>query len=332
MNRTRLARPAAWAAVGYLLVLGVLYWMESSFAELHWVLTTIAWAPQYPWLLGALLLGAFSIAARSRTALVASAMAALFAAGVLMGPAFSLGPTGGSGAVVRLLTLNAGDGRAGPAGLRDLLREARPDVVCLQEAATLLAAGGDESTLEVDGEEFHVVRDRELAILSRLPISRREVHSLGFGTGRSVLEVRVQSGERELTVLATHFFRGRARGDAGTVSRALADLTRSGQIHSLQTERLLEIASQTSEPHAIAGDLNLPPRGRLYRRLTAEHTDAFRAAGRGYGYSFPGSLPMVRIDYVLPGRGLTVRRCRTLSTAGSDHRAVLAELALSDSE
>jgi vancomycin resistance protein VanJ len=180
----------------------------------------------------------------------------------------------------------------------------------------------------VDGEEFLVVRDRELAILSRLPILRREVHSLGFGTGRSVLAVRVATAERELTVLATHFFRGRARGDAGTVSRALADLTRSGKIHSLQTERLLEIASQAPEPHAIAGDLNLPPRGRLYRRLTADHTDAFRASGWGYGYSFPGSLPMVRIDYVLAGRGVTARRCRTLSTAGSDHRAVLAELAL----
>jgi vancomycin resistance protein VanJ len=314
--------------VSYVLLLGALYWMESAFAELHWVLTTIAWAPQYPWLLGALFLGVLSIAARARAAIVASTVAALFAAGVLMGPAFSLHPAAGNGAVVRLLTLNAGTGRTGPAGLRKLLREARPDVVCLQEAATLLAASGNGSTIEVDGEEFLVVRDRELAILSRLPILRREVHALGFGTGRSVLEVRVQAGEQELTVLATHFFRGRARGDAGTVSRALADLTRSGQIHSLQTERLLEIAAQAPEPHAIAGDLNLPPRGRLYRRLTTDHTDAFRAAGRGYGYSFPGSLPMVRIDYVLPGRGVTARRCRTLSTAGSDHRAVLAELAL----
>jgi len=78
----------------------------------------------------------------------------------------------------------------------------------------------------------------------------------------------------------------------------------------------------------IAGDLNLPPRGRLYRRLTEDYVDAFRAAGVGYGYSFPATLPMLRIDYLLAGRGLRVRRSRTLATAGSDHRAVLADFAI----
>jgi vancomycin resistance protein VanJ len=325
---SRFARLLTRAAFGYLTLLPALFLVESRFAEHHWILTTVAWAPQYPWLLGALLLTGLSGAARARKALVASLAAALFAALVLMGPALSLHRDSGEGPSVRVLTLNAGTGRTSSADLVELLRRATPDIVCLQEAGLALAGLSDGAALPVDGVEFTLVQDRGTAILTRLPLVAWEVHPLGFDTGRSVIEARVRTGEGEFTVLATHFFRGRIQSGAGRIGRALADLTRSGEIHAKQIERLLEIAGAAPEPQVIAGDLNLPPRGRLYRRLTTHHADAFRVAGMGYGYSFPASLPMLRIDYVLAGPGVRVRRCGVLSTAGSDHRAVLAEVTL----
>jgi endonuclease/exonuclease/phosphatase (EEP) superfamily protein YafD len=173
---------------------------------------------------------------------------------------------------------------------------------------------------------FQVVADGELAIFSRHPIVDWEVQRLGSGTGRSVLIARIRVHERELTVLNTHFFRGRIDPQSGVLARALADIQRAGEIHRLQTDRLVEIAGSFAGPRALTGDFNLPPRGGLYRRLTAEHVDTFAVAGRGFGYTFPAALPLVRIDYILASPELGARSCRALRVAGSDHRAVLAEV------
>lgn len=92
-------------------------------------------------------------------------------------------------------------------------------------------------------------------------------------------------------------------------------------------------------PVILGGDLNAPEHSQLYGLLAAHLVNAHRAAGSGFGFSYPAAglrllgvvpvFPVVRIDHVFSSRELVALRAETLQDAGgSDHRPVLAVLAL----
>ena len=60
--------------------------------------------------------------------------------------------------------------------------------------------------------------------------------------------------------------------------------------------------------------------------------DAFASAGRGYGYTYGHTLrpafSFLRIDHVLVGPEFEVRDCFVGGDEGSDHRPVIADIAL----
>jgi endonuclease/exonuclease/phosphatase (EEP) superfamily protein YafD len=78
----------------------------------------------------------------------------------------------------------------------------------------------------------------------------------------------------------------------------------------------------------VAGDFNNPPRGVLYRRMSVQLSDSFRAAGGGFGYTFRSDFPAMRIDYIWCAPGVRVVRCRTVRSRASDHLPVIADIRL----
>ena len=75
------------------------------------------------------------------------------------------------------------------------------------------------------------------------------------------------------------------------------------------------------------------------RHLRTALDDAFAAVGRGLGHTFPQPISihglvipssMLRIDYVYFKGSLTPIGAQPLPLPGSDHRALLAELAVTD--
>ena len=73
----------------------------------------------------------------------------------------------------------------------------------------------------------------------------------------------------------------------------------------------------------------------LYGRLRQHLHDAHREAGWGFGYSYPAGTrgwlplwPLVRIDYVFHDGAWAAPAAWTKVVAGSDHRAVVADLVL----
>jgi vancomycin resistance protein VanJ len=103
-------------------------------------------------------------------------------------------------------------------------------------------------------------------------------------------------------------------------------------------EELATVFERETLPFIVAGDLNTPEHGTVYRQFSSRLRDAHAAAGVGWGYTFPadarkdGLLARVfgawlRLDYVFAGRGFTPVECRVASDERSQHRAVLARLA-----
>jgi endonuclease/exonuclease/phosphatase (EEP) superfamily protein YafD len=106
-----------------------------------------------------------------------------------------------------------------------------------------------------------------------------------------------------------------------------------------------------TQPFLVAGDFNTPDHGYIYHLFADEMTDAFDAAGSGWGLTFPantrsrfdslsrlffddgkdgrsGSVvsvgPWLRIDYFFAGRGWKPVQCRPEPGTKSQHKAVFA--------
>jgi len=84
-------------------------------------------------------------------------------------------------------------------------------------------------------------------------------------------------------------------------------------------------------PNVPVGDFNATLDHRELRRvLDRGYTDAADATGDGLRPTFPAvrSLPPITIDHVLVPDTIGVRRVRSYAVEGSDHRALIVELAL----
>ncbi len=94
---------------------------------------------------------------------------------------------------------------------------------------------------------------------------------------------------------------------------------------------------RTALPVLIVGDFNTPPVSQLYREVWPDFTNAFNAAGFGFGYTAPSirrrrwfdDVPWLRIDHILTDDHWSVLCCRIGHGRGSDHRLIWADVALS---
>lgn len=92
------------------------------------------------------------------------------------------------------------------------------------------------------------------------------------------------------------------------------------------------IAAETG-PVLVLCDCNMSDQSDPYRALDALLDDAFRAAGRGFGLTFPYGRaflpPLVRIDYIWISADFMALDAHPANGSGtSDHRPIMADLAL----
>jgi endonuclease/exonuclease/phosphatase (EEP) superfamily protein YafD len=74
-------------------------------------------------------------------------------------------------------------------------------------------------------------------------------------------------------------------------------------------------------PIVFAGDMNAPPDDETFAGCN-EWTDAFEAAGVGFGATATSDFPIVRVDSIWVSKEFDVLECRAVSTETSDHRMV----------
>jgi len=96
--------------------------------------------------------------------------------------------------------------------------------------------------------------------------------------------------------------------------------------------RTLPAATPRGAARILAGDFNATlDHAGLRRVLDRGYEDAADSVGRGLRATWPANRrfpPPVTIDHVLADERCGVRSVRVIGVAGSDHRAVLAELEL----
>jgi endonuclease/exonuclease/phosphatase (EEP) superfamily protein YafD len=231
-----------------------------------------------------------------------------------------VGGSADAGVGVRVASANLRYGRADAAAVVRLAQCA--DILAVQELtpgkAEQITAAGIEEILP-----HRSLRAREgpagVGIWSRYPLTPGEDYD-EFWLGLITARVNVPGAPTQTTVVTTHMsapWPEPIRGWRDDLARLRVLLT--------------EIGASADGPVILAGDLNATPDVLEFRRLLRDgYRDAAEQAGAGLTRTHPADIvipPAFAVDHVLL-RGATAMSVRTAPIAGSDHRALLAEVTL----
>ncbi|MBR0645310.1 endonuclease/exonuclease/phosphatase family protein [Plastoroseomonas hellenica] len=247
----------------------------------------------------------------------------------------------GSDRTLRILTYNVHgcrgtDGRLAPGRIIDVIREARPDVIALQELDAGRARSGHldqaQAIAEALGMAFHfhpalqhVEEQYGDAILSRLPLRLVKAGPLPAPHNRPLLEPRgavwaaIRFGDVELQVINTHL--------------GLLPQERVMQAEALLGLGWLQHPECRGRPAVLLGDFNAWPRSRAYELMASHLRDAQRSLpGHRPRATFPSRWPMLRIDHVFISGDVVVRAVEVPRGRGerlaSDHLPLVVDLVI----
>jgi endonuclease/exonuclease/phosphatase (EEP) superfamily protein YafD len=291
-----------------------------------WVATLLLYGPRWPLAvpLGVLLPAAAVFRRRLLGLLGPVLLVAVFFLMGLCLPWASLGGAGPRGQAVRVLTCNVHRSELDPVALGALVVETGPDVVALQGWSS-----GYEPVVFADGE-WYVRRDDQLCLASRFPILGGELlDDPAFTAGDyAIARYRLDAPGGALDFVSLHLASPRDGLDEVLESHGarVGRLEANSALRRRQSERAARWLDACPGPLLIAGDFNTPPESRTYRECWSRYTNAFSAAGFGFGPTFFTRRTAVRIDHILAGPGWHCRRCWIGPPVGSPHRPVLADL------
>ncbi len=220
------------------------------------------------------------------------------------------------GVPLRLMTLNLRYGAATD-GAVSLVRQLRPDVLSLQEvtpeALDQLEAAGIDKWLP-----YHAVRPRPgvagTALYGTEPF--RHARTVDSRTRFDMARAETSHKGLKLDLVAAH--------PSPPVPGPPTEDWR------LDTDRLPRPTSGDGTATILAGDFNATLDHSPLRHLIARgYVDAADAVGKGLTPTWQeGWVLPVTIDHVLVESGVGVRAVRVYDAAGTDHRAVVADLTL----
>ncbi|MFE7558865.1 endonuclease/exonuclease/phosphatase family protein [Kitasatospora sp. NPDC057500] len=219
---------------------------------------------------------------------------------------------------LRVATSNAYLGQADAAALVRLVREQRVDVLALEEFGPGAAERLDRAGIAEVLPHREQRPGRDTAIFSRLPLTPLDGSASEAAREQIAAEVTVGGRAVRLTAVHTYYPMGDAARwaeDFDELRAAVAGATRNA---------------------VLLGDFNAtldhtPMRALLGTGLTDSHEELGRGVAPTWPVSnsyFPGLWPVIQIDHVLHGEALRAVSVAEHTVRGTDHRAVVAELAV----
>ncbi len=93
-----------------------------------------------------------------------------------------------------------------------------------------------------------------------------------------------------------------------------------------QSEKILTHIQTSPYPVVVGGDFNEPPTSYVYHQFNTQLKDAFRTAGRGFGFTYAGKIPFMKIDYLFYDPRLQVLEQQIERKPFSDHYPIRTRL------
>jgi endonuclease/exonuclease/phosphatase family metal-dependent hydrolase len=96
-------------------------------------------------------------------------------------------------------------------------------------------------------------------------------------------------------------------------------VTRAGQV-----DKLKEHMNNSKYPVILCGDLNDTPLSYTYGKLSKNMKDLFYEKGKGFGTTYTGRIPLLRIDYIMTDPCINTLSYKTIKEKYSDHYPIAA--------
>ncbi|MGA5897866.1 endonuclease/exonuclease/phosphatase family protein [Streptomyces venetus] len=263
-----------------------------------------------PWLglLVAVLL-VLALVRRSATALIAVLLPSMVWLNLFGGQLTDKTASGGDLTVV---THNVNAENPDPSGTARDVAASGADVLALEEL-TEEAVPTYEKAL-ASTYRYHAVQGT-VGVWSKYPLTGVRDVDIDLGWTRA-MRATVTAPAGQVAVYVAHLPSVRVKMEAGFTAR--------------QRDRSADflgeaIAHEPLKNVVLLGDLNGTMNDRALNAVTAQMRSTQGAAGNGFGFSWPASFPMARIDQIMV-KGLKPESSWTLPQTGSDHLPIAARV------
>jgi endonuclease/exonuclease/phosphatase family metal-dependent hydrolase len=236
--------------------------------------------------------------------------------------------------------------------IMDLIKKTDPDVLCLQEFYTDETKGFNTlAELKRIYPYYHFRRSLTLenskywgqATFSKYPIKERELMRFPNSKHNMVLVTDIQVRDTIISVYNVHlqsfqfdYSDYESMEHIGINEeiqkvpfkkwyRKLRDATVR---RASQAETLAAHMSRNDKKIILCGDFNDSPNSYAYHTLSKGMNDAFHESEWGFGTTYNGPFPSLRIDYILVRPEIHVSNHEILHEQSSDHYAVVTEVGL----
>ncbi|WSF53245.1 endonuclease/exonuclease/phosphatase family protein [Streptomyces canus] len=251
---------------------------------------------------------------RSATALIAVLLPAAVWLNLFGGLLSDKSATGGD---LTVATHNVNADNPDPSGTARDVAASGADVVALEEL-TASAVPVYEKAL-ASTYKYHAV-EGTVGLWSKDPLTGVKAVDIKLGWTRA-MRATVAAPDGQVAVYVAHLPSVRVKMEAGFTARQ----------RDKSADALGEAIADEKLPRKILlGDLNGTMNDRALNAVTSQMRSTQGAAGSGFGFSWPASFPMARIDQIMV-QGVEPVRSWTLPETGSDHLPVAARVNLATS-
>jgi len=234
------------------------------------------------------------------------------------------------------------------------IKAEKPDIICLQEFGTS-KKGSDGVTeafilnalkeyrhhyIHYAPNSLKTKHQQGLAILSKYPItSQGATGDLNLRHGCSIY-ADIDFKTESIRIINSHFesiqftnkydiiqgidgdnYKNRIKGAVGSINKAAIQ-------HSTSAMEINALVDATPSPVILCADMNNTPVSYSYHILNTYLDDAFLYQGTGFGATYNGMYPFLRIDYIFYSKALDLTKYTRLKVKYSDHYPISAEFAL----
>ncbi|MEU9730100.1 endonuclease/exonuclease/phosphatase family protein [Streptomyces sp. NPDC048002] len=246
---------------------------------------------------------------RSATALIAVVLPAVVWLNLFGG---LLGDKTEGGGDLTVATHNVNADNPDPTGTARDVAASGADVLALEEL-TAAAVPVYEKALAAT-YKYHSVQGT-VGLWSKYPLTGVKAVDIKLGWTRA-MRAAVATPSGEVAVYVAHLPSVRVKMEAGFTARQ----------RDKSADALGEAIADEKLPRSVLlGDLNGTMNDRALNAVTSQMRSTQGAAGSGFGFSWPASFPMARIDQILV-KGVEPVTSWTLPETGSDHLPVAARV------
>ncbi|MFE5139129.1 endonuclease/exonuclease/phosphatase family protein [Streptomyces fagopyri] len=218
----------------------------------------------------------------------------------------------GSGGDLTVATHNVNAENPDPSGTARDVAASDADVVALEEL-TATAVPTYEKALAAT-YRYHSVQGT-VGLWSKYPLTRTRPVDIKLGWTRA-MRATVATPEGGVAVYVAHLPSVRVKMEAGFTARQ-RDRSADALGEAIADEPLKRVV--------LLGDLNGTMNDRALNGVTSQMRSTQGAAGSGFGFSWPASFPMARIDQIMV-KGVEPVTSWTLPGTTSDHLPIAARV------